>query len=259
MGIASADLAGNGYPSYFVTSMADNKFQTLAELPKDGGPRPTYKDEGYVRGLTAHRPYTGGDLRPSTAWHAQFEDLNNDGLDDLFVTKGNVAKMPDFAAKDPNDLLLQTPDGKFHEAGEAAGIATFGVARGAVIADFNLSGLLDIVVVNRWAPAQLWQNVSAKPGHWLEFTLEQPGPDREAIGAWIELRCEGKTMRREITVGGGHASGQSGWRHFGLGEVTDADVRVIWPDGVTSDWQRVAADNLYILERDRPARLWAAP
>ena len=258
MGIASADLAGNGYPAYFVTSMADNKFQTLADLPKGSPPQPTYKDEAYARGLTAHRPYAGGDLRPSTAWHAQFEDLNNDGLDDLFVTKGNVAKMPDFAAKDPNDLLLQTPDGKFHEAGAAAGIAGFGVARGAVIADFNLSGLLDIVVVNRWAPAQLWQNVSANAGHWLEFALEQPGPNRDAIGAWIEIRCEGKIMRREITVGGGHASGQSGWRHFGLGEVADADVRIVWPDGMTSDWQRVAADNLYVLERDKPVRLWAA-
>jgi hypothetical protein len=258
MGIASADLAGNGYPAYFVTSMADNKLQTLADPPKDGGPQPTYKDEAYVKGLTAHRPYTGGDLRPSTAWHAQFDDLNNDGLDDLFVTKGNVAKMPDFAAKDPNDLLLQTPDGKFHEAGEAAGIAGFGVARGAVIADFNLSGLLDIVVVNRWAPAQIWRNVSANAGHWLEFALEQPGPNRDAVGAWIEVRCEGKTMRREITIGGGHASGQTGWRHFGLGEVTDADVRVVWPDRAASDWQHVAADNLYVLERDKPARLWAA-
>ena len=257
MGIASYDLKGDGYPAYFVTSMADNKLQTLSSIPPNGKPQPSYGDEAYAKGVTAHRPYTGGDVRPSTAWHAQFEDLNNAGRVDLFVTKGNVMKMPDFASKDPNNLLLQTADGKFQEAGEAAGIASFGNARGAAIADFNLSGLLDIVVVNRNAPAQLWRNVSANAGHWLEFELRQPGANRDAIGAWLELRAGDKLQRREVTIGGGHASGQLGWRHFGLGEATRAEVRVIWPDGAAGDWQSVDGDNLYVLERDKPAQLWA--
>ena len=52
-------------------------------------------------------------------------------------------------------------------------------------------------------------------------------------------------MRREITVGGGHASGQLGWWHFGLGAETEAEVRVIWPDGATGDWYRVKGDGFY--------------
>ena len=35
---------------------------------------------------------------------------------DLFIAKGNVAKMPDFAQNDPNNLLLQETDGKFTES-----------------------------------------------------------------------------------------------------------------------------------------------
>ena len=62
---------------------------------------PTFKDVAFAKGVTAHRPYMGGDLRPSTAWHAQFEDVNNDGLVDLFIAKGNVAEMPDFATQRP--------------------------------------------------------------------------------------------------------------------------------------------------------------
>ena len=76
--------------------------------------------------------------------------MNNDGLVDLFIAKGNVAKMPDFAMKDPNNLLLQGPDGKFRESGEAAGVASLAISRGGALADFNMDGLLDVVVVNRW-------------------------------------------------------------------------------------------------------------
>ena len=36
MGIASYDLDFDGYPEYFLTSMADNKLQTLAAIPADG-------------------------------------------------------------------------------------------------------------------------------------------------------------------------------------------------------------------------------
>jgi enediyne biosynthesis protein E4 len=33
-------------------------------------------------------------------------------------------------------------------------------------------------------------------------------------------------------------------------------VRVIWPDGRAADWQRIDSDHFYILEKNRPARLW---
>jgi hypothetical protein len=238
--------------------MADNKLQTLASIPQDGHPQPAYNDVAWPKGVTAQRPYTGGDFKPSTAWHAQFEDVNNDGLVDLFVAKGNVAKMPDFAAKDPNNLLLQGPDGKFQEAGEAAGVASFAISRGAALADFNLDGLLDLVVVNRWDKAQLWRNTSNKAGHWIEVRLQQPSPNRDAIGAWLEVRRGSTVMRREISVGGGCASGQNGWWHFGLGDTAQAEIRVVWPDGTSSDRQRVDSNNFYILERSKPARLWVA-
>jgi len=99
--------------------------------------------------VTAPRPYAGGDVLPSTAWHAEFQDVNNDGAIDLFVTKGNVEAMPDFAAKDPSNLLLGNPNGTFSESGDAAGLVSFTRGRGAAVVDLNLDGMLDIVEVNR--------------------------------------------------------------------------------------------------------------
>ena len=106
-------------PSRRVTSRArrDNKLQTLT-----GGPgKPTYRDIALQRGVTATRPFTGGDVLPSTAWHPEFADVNNDGFIDLFVSKGNVSAQADYATRDPSDLLLGQPDGTFVEAADAAG------------------------------------------------------------------------------------------------------------------------------------------
>jgi enediyne biosynthesis protein E4 len=262
MGIASHDLDGDGRPEVFLTSMSDNKLQTLAP----GASQPSYSDIAFKLGATAHRPYVGGDVHPSTAWHAQFADLNHDGYADLFIVKGNVSTMPDFATLDPNNLLLQQPDGHFVEVGQQAGIASFRRGRGGMLADLNGDGLLDMVVVNRWDKAQLWRHVGAgtaeKPqpmGHWLQLRLQQAGANRDAIGAWVEVDLGGRIVREELTVGGGHASGHLGWMHFGLGEADSVKVRVQWPHGVWSAWQPVSADTFYIVDKARGVSPWKAP
>ena len=241
MGIASTDLNGDGYPEYFLTSMADSKLQTLA----DGPAKPSFKDIAFSLNAIAQRPYTGGDIHPSTGWHAQFDDVNNDGLADLFIAKGNVSEMPDFATQDPNNLLLQGADGKFTEVGDKAGIASLKTARGAALVDLNDDGQLDLVVANRHDPAQIWRNTSVSTNHWLQVALHQDGPNRDAIGGWIEIKHGQAVERKEITAGGGHAGGQIGWWHFGLGPDATASIRVTWPDGKQGDWTRIAGDGFY--------------
>ncbi|MCX7299985.1 MAG: CRTAC1 family protein [Rhodobacterales bacterium] len=257
MGIASNDLNGDGFPEYFLTSMADSKLQTLAAPPADGTPaRPAYSDVAFAKGVTAHRPYIGDEIQPSTGWHAQFEDVNNDGLADLFVAKGNVDKMPDFALHDPNNLLLQNPDGTFTETGDKASVASMMISRGAALADFNLDGRLDLIVTNRRTPAQVWRNTGPLDGHWIGVRIHQEGPNPDAIGGWLELKRGETVTRREITSGGGHASGQLGWLHMGLGNATEAQVRIIWPDGTEGPWEQVAPDHFYLVSPGAPPRSW---
>jgi hypothetical protein len=251
MGITSYDIDFDGYPEYYLSSMADHKLQALAEIPKDGKPKPGYKDIAFPKGVTAHRPYMGDDLRTSTGWHTQFEDVNNDGLIDIFVAKGNVAEMPDFAMKDPNNLLVQQDDGKFIEAGGTSGVGSGAISRGAAMPDFNLDGLVDLVVVNRWESAQVWRNTTASPHQWIAVKLAQASANRDAIGAWIEVKLGERVLRREILSGGGHASGQSGFWHMGLGAAAKASLRVIWPDGEAGQWQDVAAGSFYLVERGK--------
>ncbi len=129
MGIASRDLDGDGRPEVMMTSMGDQRLQQ----PVPGAAGPAYEDVPYERGTTAHRPHAGADGRPSTGWHVEFGDADNDGLDDIFIAKGNVDQMPDTAMEDPNSLLLQAPDGTFREVSVAAGVASPARSRGAAL------------------------------------------------------------------------------------------------------------------------------
>jgi enediyne biosynthesis protein E4 len=253
MGIASHDVTGDGFPEYFLTSQGDNKLQALA----DEAGRPTYRDMALTRGVTTHRPFTGPDgSLASTAWHAEFADVNNDGLIDLFVAKGNVEGQLGYADHDPNNLLLGQVDGTFVEAADAAGIVHFARSRGAALADFNNDGMLDLIEVNRRVNVTLFRSVGwgtadepALMGNWLAISPRQARANTFAVGAWVQLRLGDRLIEREVTVGGGHVGGQLGRLHFGLGDASSAEVRVVWPDGSEGPWQRLAANQLVVVER----------
>lgn len=233
MGIASRDLNGDGLPEVMLTSMGDQ----VLMLNKGHG---KMEKAPWAMGTYAPHPYSGDDGRPSTGWHAEFGDIDNDGRDDLFIAKGNVDQMPSNAIHDPNDLLMQQPDGTFVEKGDVAGVGTLERSRGAAVVDLNSDGLLDLMVVNRRAPMEIWQNVTKGTGNWLAADLRMPGFNSRAVGAFVELRLpDGRLLTQEHTVGGGQASGDASPLHFGMGAAEDADLRVIWPDGGASDWTPV--------------------
>ena len=263
MGIASQDLTGDGYPEIYLTSQGDNKLETLS----DGAAQPRFANIAIERGAAANRPFAGDTTMLSTAWHAEFQDVNNDGFMDLFVSKGNVEQQPDHAMRDPSNLLIGQADGTFVEGAETAGILSFARARGAALADFNLDGMLDLIVVNRRENVKLWRSVGSGTGedlqpmgNWLGIDLRQPGPNRNAIGAWIEIRVGDHTFWREVTVGGGHAGGQLGWIHLGLGAATSAQITVQWPDGEIGPSMMVQSNRFHWIQRGEAEALpWTPP
>lgn len=244
MGIASRDLDRDGLTEVFMSSMGDQRLQEWT------GTGAAFEDVPFDRGSTAHRPYTGGDGRPSTGWHISFGDVQNDGMDDVFIAKGNVQQMPGMAMEDPNNLLLQDENGQFSEAGLDAGIASLHRARGAALADLDGDGLLDLVVVNRVAAMEVYRNISTDTGNWISVDVRQPDVNTRATGGWIEVMDDMGLQVRELTVGGGHAGGIAGPEHFGLGDATGVMLRVIWPDMTATQWMGVEANQRLRITRD---------
>lgn len=264
MGIAEADLDQDGLPEYALSSMGDTMLQTLD--PEAEFERPTYRDAAYEKQMTAHRPYTGTDLKPSTGWHTQFADFNNDTHLDLYIAKGNVEAMPDFAAFDPDNMLLGNSQRSFVESGAKAGIALDTRGRGAAVVDLNADGMLDLVVVNRKSPASVFRNLGVKTewghrpmGNWLAIELKNPMTNVDAVGAKISIKTGNVTQSRIVQIGGGHASGQLGFVHVGLGVAERAKIRVQWPDGDWSHEYRVFANNFIQINKGKPKALYWYP
>jgi hypothetical protein len=149
---------------------------------------------------------------------------------------------------------------KAHEAGIA--LKTRG--RGAIVEDFNMDGMLDLLVVNREHRASLFRNLGARTdwghrplGNWVKIELDNGKINPSGIGSVISGAHGHTHTDTQIQVGGGHASGQAGFAHVGLGVSERATIRVQWPDGEWSHPYRVFANqHVRIIRGEANARYW---
>ena len=200
-------------------------------------------------------PFESGHHRPAPASRRRRAALdrlaasrsatsNNDGRDDVFIAKGNVEQMPSNAMEDPNNLLMQGPDGRVSR-GRCRSRRRHRIARsrGAVLVDLNLDGRLDLAVVNRRVPMEVYENVDRRRrATGSQSHLRQPGPNTPR-----GRRLDRPADRRPGVVPRDHrrrrpCRGVALPEHFGLGAAETAELRVTWPDGTTSDWIAVEAD-----------------
>jgi hypothetical protein len=254
MGVAVADLHGDGRDDVFVTHLAE-ELHTLWRQDSPG----RFKDATGEAGLA--RPAWRG-----TGFGTVAIDFDHDGRVDLAVANGRVmrartplvgtpgADLPAFwhAYAERNQLFANAGGGTFRDvsADSPAFTGTPGVHRGLAWADLDNDGAMDLIVSSIEGPVRVFKNVAPKAGHWLLVKAVDPRGNRDALGAVVTVRAKDKQWRGRSNPGQSYCTSGDPRVHFGLGSVTALDaMRVEWPDGLREEFPGGTADRLITLTR----------
>ncbi|WP_082037867.1 VCBS repeat-containing protein [Flavihumibacter solisilvae] len=197
------------------------------------------------------------------SWTPLFADFDNDGYKDLFVTNGymrdytnkdflkyrgdyKVKKAIDREPVQLMDLVKAMPvtllsgyiyrnngDLTFTNVKKEWGINKQGLSNGAVYADLDNDGDLDLVVNNLNDRASVFKNTSRERSQspWMAIRLKYKDKNLHGVGAKVYVYTKSGEQYQEVNPNRGYLSCVSTTVHFGLGRNKAADsVKIVWPD-----------------------------
>ena len=245
MSFDAADIDNDGRNELFSTDMKpavpDDRYR---EVDEDMAAAPVvddiqtpenvlndFGDEGFFNVAAGQSIATTG-----WSWSGLFGDLDNDGLQDLYVTNGMRSdQLFDFL---PEARLVEENQAFQNRNGTLELMPSWGLGdtlggRGMAQADLDGDGDLDIVLNNLDGPSRLFENQLC--GNAVTVSLVWPDSNNhDALGSTITAAGSGIEMTREITSSRGYLSSGPPVAHFGTGDLSSLDITVTWPDGTIS-------------------------
>ncbi len=235
MGTDFRDYDNDGRPDISVVGLANETFPLFRNV--GGG---LFEDATYRTRLSVLTIERSG-------WSTGFFDLNNDGWKDLFTTcshvDDNVEMFQTTRYKQSNAIFANLGNGTFQDASAQAGedFQAPRAHRGCAFADFNNDGKIDVVVASLQDRAELWENVSPDPNHWIILELTGTKSNRDGIGARVRIDKQYNHMSSAC----GYASSSHFGVHFGLGKVEKIpSLEIRWPSGVVQVLKDIKANQV---------------
>jgi tetratricopeptide (TPR) repeat protein len=245
MGVASADLDGDGRLDLLVT----NLYLEGTTL---------YHNLGH--GMFADRSAASGIL-PATRYLLGFGiavfDAANDGRLDVAITNGNVNDFrPYYPLAMPSRLYEGRSGGRLVDVSDHSGPpwAVPRLGRGLAAGDLDNDGRIDLLVLAQDEPLAYFHNQTERALHFVTFRLEGTDSNRDGVGARVVVVTASRRQVAQRVGGGSYLSACDGRLHFGLGASTSVEsVEVRWPSGRLDRWRNLAADTGYLLREGDPA------
>ena len=223
------------------------------------------------------------------SWSALFGDFDNDGNKDLFVSNGYVKDYTDMdflkytmngviqarqggptaVVKDyidkmpsnemPNYMFQNNGDQTFTNRAADWGLDQKTVSAGAVYADLDNDGDLDLVINNTNGLAGVYKNNTVTTGknNYLKIKLQGDSKNPAGIGSKITLYCGQQQFYQEEFTVRGFQSSVDPVLNIGLGGHATVDsLRIIWPNDHTQTQTHIKANQLFTLKLNEAVDMW---
>ena len=226
------------------------------------------------------------------SWSPLFADYDNDGIKDLFITNG-IPKRPndlEYIKYISNDSLHyaddvsrqldqkafnQMPTGDVHnflfrgskslifeDKSAVWGFDKKGCSNGAVYADLDNDGDLDLVTNDINAQAGIFKNNANEQNknNFLAIKLAGNNANTSGLGAKVILKTKGQTQYQEMMTTRGFMSSVAPVIHFGLAGSQNIDsLIVIWNTGKAEVITNVRANQSLVLKQQNATLAWQWP
>jgi len=246
-------LAPDNYDKFDLNVKSGFYYQYMRNMLHLNNGNGTFSEAGQLEGIS----------NTDWSWAALFADYDNDGWKDLFITNGYfkdytnldfinymneyVKERGRLQREDVMEIIKEMPSSNvinyafqnnrgnnFINKTTDWGVNQHANSNGAVYADFDNDGDLDLLVNNINQPAFVYRNEaqSLDSNYFLQVSLTGEGGNTAGLGARLKIFHNGHVQILEQNPARGYLSNCSFTLNFGLGKDQKVDSLVItWSSG----------------------------